>query len=203
MACGIKTMYAMKQFLPEKTCLLLLNALVISHLHYPSILLQGLSQNLVTTLEKQLSWGVKACFNRQKIDSSSDLKIKHSVFPIRIFLDYKAVFISGNITINCCQHSGAQTQYQQQGQDIIQEQRNWSAILKSLPTSWEKSFFMRILPLWNTLPLGLTRKKFSSQTIKSKFKIYFSNRIAKEIEQPGRRKKCWRDYRFIQCAINL
>ena len=66
MACGIKTMYAVKQFLPEKTCILLLNALVISHLHYPSILLQGLSQNLVTTLEKQLSWGVKACFNRKK-----------------------------------------------------------------------------------------------------------------------------------------
>ena len=92
MACGIKTMYAVKQFLPEKTCLLLLNALVISHLHYPSILLQGLSQNLITTLEKQLSWGVKACFNRQKMDSSSDLKIKHSIFPVRIFLDYKAVF---------------------------------------------------------------------------------------------------------------
>ena len=43
MACGIKTIYAVKQFLPEKICLLLLNALVLSHLHYPAILLQGIS----------------------------------------------------------------------------------------------------------------------------------------------------------------
>ena len=67
MACGIKTIYVVKQFLPQKICLLLLNALVLSHLHYPAILRQGISQNLLTTLEKQLSWGVKACFYRQKM----------------------------------------------------------------------------------------------------------------------------------------
>ena len=55
MACGIETIYAVKQFLPEKFYLLLLNALVLSHLHYPAILLQGNSQNLLTTPEKQLS----------------------------------------------------------------------------------------------------------------------------------------------------
>ena len=92
MACGIKTIYAVKQFLPEKICLLLLNTLVLSHLHYPAILLQGISQNFLTTLEKQLSWGVKACFNRQKHDSSSDLKIKHKILPVRLFLDYKSCF---------------------------------------------------------------------------------------------------------------
>ena len=42
MACGNKTIHAVKQFLPEKRCLLLLIALLLSHLHYPAILLQGL-----------------------------------------------------------------------------------------------------------------------------------------------------------------
>ena len=88
MASGIRTIYAVKQFLPEKICLLILNPLVLSHLYYPAILLQGISQNLLTTLEKQLSWG----FNRQKQDSSSDLKNKHNILPIRIFLDYKSCF---------------------------------------------------------------------------------------------------------------
>ena len=91
MACGIKTIYSVKQFLPEKS-LLLLNALVLRYLHYPAILLQGISQNILTTFEKQLSWGVKACFIRQKQDSSSDLKIKHNMLPIKIFLDYKSCF---------------------------------------------------------------------------------------------------------------
>ena len=44
MACGIKRIYAVKQFSPEKNCLLLLNALVLSHLHYPAKLLQGIPQ---------------------------------------------------------------------------------------------------------------------------------------------------------------
>ena len=63
-ACGIKTIYCVRDFLPTKTRLLLLNALVISNLHYSSILLNGISRSLISTLEKQLNWGIKACFNR-------------------------------------------------------------------------------------------------------------------------------------------
>ena len=86
MACGIKTLYSIRDYFPEKVRLLLLNALVISHLHYPAILLNGLTENLNTTLEKQLNWGIKVCFNRTKCDRSSDLKIKHNILPIRYFL---------------------------------------------------------------------------------------------------------------------
>ena len=91
MACGIKTILSIRNYFPEKILLSLLNALVISHLHYPSILLNGISQNLITTLEKQLSWGVKACFHRKKFESSKDLEIKFQILPIRLFLDLKAV----------------------------------------------------------------------------------------------------------------
>ena len=76
MACGIETIYAVKEFLSEITCPLLLNALVLSHLHYSARLLRGISQILSTTHEKQLSWGVKDYFNCQKLDSSSDLIIE-------------------------------------------------------------------------------------------------------------------------------
>ena len=69
---------------------MILDSFVISHIHYPAILI-GISKNLNTTLEKQLNWGVKACFNRGKFDSSSDLTVKHNIFPIRILLDFKAV----------------------------------------------------------------------------------------------------------------
>ena len=86
MACGIKTLYSIRDSFPEKVRLLLLNALVISHLYYPAILLNGLTENLNTTLKKQLNWGIKACFNRTKYDRSSDLKIKHNILPIRYFL---------------------------------------------------------------------------------------------------------------------
>ena len=71
--------------------LLLLNALVISHLHYSAILLNGIADNLILILEKQLNWGIKACFNRTKRESSKDLKIKHGILPDRYFLDFEAV----------------------------------------------------------------------------------------------------------------
>ena len=58
-----------------------MHALVISHLHYAAILLSGISANLMISLEKQLSWA--------KYDSSSDLKLKHNILPVTMFLDYK------------------------------------------------------------------------------------------------------------------
>ena len=49
MACGIKTIYSVRDLFPEKTRLLLLNALVISHLHYSSVLLNEITENLLPT----------------------------------------------------------------------------------------------------------------------------------------------------------
>ena len=88
-AAGIKTLYAIRDLFPEKTCLLLLNALLMSHLQYSAILVNGISENLLTTLEKQISWAVKACFNRMKYDHSLNLKLKHDILPIRYFLNMK------------------------------------------------------------------------------------------------------------------
>ena len=93
MACGIKTLYTIRESFPEKTRLMIMNALVISHVHYSAILLNGISENLLTTLEKQLSWAVKACFNRRKCDHSADLKLLHDILPMRYFLKYKIGFI--------------------------------------------------------------------------------------------------------------
>ena len=45
MACGIKTLQSIKKPLPVKTRILIMNALVTSHLHYPAILLSVISAN--------------------------------------------------------------------------------------------------------------------------------------------------------------
>ena len=59
MACGIKVLNTLSKSLPEKTKVLLLNAIVISHLHYSALILISLQKSLLTTLEKQLNWGIK------------------------------------------------------------------------------------------------------------------------------------------------
>ena len=78
MAVGIKVIYSIKNIFPE-TISALLNALVLSHLHYPIVLFSGLKKSLRVTLNKQLNWGIKACFNRTKFDRTTDLKIKQNL----------------------------------------------------------------------------------------------------------------------------
>ena len=74
MVCSTKTLYYVRDFLPEKTRFLLLKSPVISHLQYSSVLLNGISRSLISTSEKQLNWGVEACFNRYKMDTAQDLR---------------------------------------------------------------------------------------------------------------------------------
>ena len=91
MACSIKTIYYVRDFVPEKTRSFLLIALVISHLQCSSVSLNGISQSLISTLEKQLNCGIKACFNRYKMDSAQDLRIKHGIISLRQTLDMNAI----------------------------------------------------------------------------------------------------------------
>ena len=84
MAAGIKTLYALRDIFPTASRLLLLNALVLSHLHCFSILTTGISENMITTLEKQLNWGIKACSIELKltIQQISKFEIKSFLFDI-------------------------------------------------------------------------------------------------------------------------
>ena len=88
MACGIKVLKTLSKSLPEKTKILLLNAIVISHLHYSALILIGLQKSLLKTLEKQLIWGIKTIFNRRKYDRSTDLKLRNKILPVSFLLKY-------------------------------------------------------------------------------------------------------------------
>ena len=85
MATGIKTLSATRDTFPIAPRLLLFNALFLSHLHYSAIPLSGTTENLITTLEKQMNWRIKAFFNRSKFDHSTNLKIRHKILPVRFF----------------------------------------------------------------------------------------------------------------------
>ena len=91
MAFGIKSINSIKNCLPINTRLLLLKAIIVSHIHYPAVLLSGISSSLLISLKKQLSWAVKICFNRRKYDHSSDLKFDHGILPVKFLLDQIAI----------------------------------------------------------------------------------------------------------------
>ena len=92
MAVGIKNVNSIKNTFPEKSRSALLNALVLSHLHYPIVLFSGLKESFRVTLNKQLNWGINACFNRIKFDRTTDLKIKHKILPVEYLIKYRVIY---------------------------------------------------------------------------------------------------------------
>ena len=78
MACGIKILNAIKNPFNINTRLIILIALVLSHLHHSSIILNSITQNLVASLDQQLNWAIKLRFNRRKLHSSRNLKVQYS-----------------------------------------------------------------------------------------------------------------------------
>ena len=178
MATGIKTLYAIRDIFPTATRLCLLNALVLSHLHYSSILLTSVSENLNTTLEKQLNWGIKACFNRTKFDNSTDLKIRHKILPVRHFLDSKCLLYLWKYknslipAFNRKLHlPTAATKTHRRTQIEYSDMTIRSNFLRNC-------FFKRTLPLWNTLPRKMI-EKISYATVKKKNQIFSFSKIRK------------------------
>ena len=173
MACGIKTLYALRESFPQKTLILLMNALVISHVNYSAILLSGISDNLITTLEKQLSWAVKACFNRKKFDHSADLKVQYDILPIRYFLNYKSALYFWKFTHNMLpslanenRPSTAVLRNHKRTNQVYINIKNNSQFIKN-------GFFNKAVPIWNTLPENMKIKEHTYHTTKNRMKQFF------------------------------
>ena len=86
MACGKKILKTSHKSLREKTKILSFNPIVISHLHYSASILIGLQKSLLTTLGKQLNWGINTIFNRRKHDRSTYPKLCNKILPVSFLL---------------------------------------------------------------------------------------------------------------------
>ena len=70
MACGIKTLYSIRNYLPENVRLLLLNALVIGHLHYPTgNFIEWFNSKSQNDLRETTEMGNKSVFQSNKVRS--------------------------------------------------------------------------------------------------------------------------------------
>ena len=96
LARGISTLQSIKYSFSIKTCLLIINTLLTSHLHYPAVLLSRKSENYLISLESQYRWAIKTCFDYAKFDSSSDLKFRNGIMHMPMFLDLRKKPFSEN-----------------------------------------------------------------------------------------------------------
>ena len=194
-ACGIKTIYCVRDFLPTKNRLLLLNALVISHLQYSSILLSGISRSLSLTLEKQLNWGIKACFSRYKMDSAHDFRLHYRILSVRHLLDLKAVLFVWKWKYNL---SPAYSRLQIATANLKTHDRTLNLTYHSFANSEQlkNSLFKRVVPLWNALPEKLNLGNQTYENVKKRLKTFFNEKFVNDIDRPQHSQKCWSEYRF-------
>ena len=167
MACGIKTIYCVRDFLLTKTRLLLLNALVFSHLHY-SILLNVISRSLFSTQEKQLNWRIKARYNRHKMDSAHDLRLHCRILSVCHLLDLKAVSFFWNWKYNL---SPAFSRLQIATANLKTHERTLNLKYHSFANSEQLkcSLFKRVEALWNALPEKLKLGNQTYDNVKKRF----------------------------------
>ena len=146
-------------------------------------------------MKKQLNWGIKGCFIRNKYDSSSDLKLMYDIMPIRFFLNTKASIYFWKFKNNLIPA-------------FLREIKPSSAVLrKQNKTNWEyfnliqrtdsigKCSFKRVIALWNTLNL-LKQKNMLMLLRSKKIKLHFPIRFHHEAFRSELGMKCWSSYEF-------
>ena len=90
MATAIQTIKCIRDDIPLRTRILLLNTLVLSHLHYPCMLLNGCTQDNIEKLEKQIKWGIRIIMNISKRDSVTLLRKQHKIPTARNIIEYRS-----------------------------------------------------------------------------------------------------------------
>ena len=109
------------------------------------------SQSLISTFEKLLNWGIKACFHRYKMDSAHDLRIKHGIISVCQTLDMNAIkfFWKGKHYL-----LPAFSQLNLETARIATHERTKNLYYHANTRSEHmgNSLFKRVVPLWNLLP---------------------------------------------------
>ena len=178
MACGIKVLNTLSKSLPEKTKVFLLNAIVKSHLHFSALILIGLQKPLLTTLEKQLNWGIKSTFNR-KYDRSTDLKLCNKILPVSFLLKYHCsnfVFrlLSNDLPAYKIEPlSTMRIKQHDRSKKVTFDMRKNNKFLTD-------SFIAQAIPIYNSLPSNIRLTTTSKASLKKELKEFFRKEFLKD-----------------------
>ena len=168
----------------------------VSHtnLQYSSVLLNGNSQSLIYTLEKQLNWGIKAWFNRYKMNSAQDFRIKHGIISVRQTLDMNDI----NIFWKWKHNLPAFSQPNLETARITSHERTKKLYYHAHTRSerMRNSLFKRVVSLWNVLPDKMKIGHQTYDTLKKRLKKYFTEQFISQVDIPQYTRKCWSVYRF-------
>ena len=86
MANAIRSLYLVRNQIPLKVWIDVVKSAVRSHFSFSGVFLQTLTVKNINRINRQINWGIKVCYFRQKIDHSIDLLIKDRILPAELFI---------------------------------------------------------------------------------------------------------------------
>ena len=179
MAIGLKVIYFIKNIFPEKTRSDFLNALVLSHLHYPTLLFSGLKKSLRVTLNKQLNWRIKACFNRTKFDTTTDRKIKHTILPVEYLIKYRDILYFIKL-LNADLPTFDELKLTNLSAKMTDRTKKLSFGADQNTGIMQNCFSRKTIDWYNDLPLAFRLNIPKKRALKTTIKNYFWNEFLKD-----------------------
>ena len=162
MANAIRSLYLVRNQIPLKVRIDVFKSVVLSHLSFSGVFLQTLTVKNINRINRQINWGIKVCYFRQKFDHSIDLFIKDPILPAELFIskvslmklqtDIKQWEASANFKMFTSRHNARQN-----------NRTNQIIIKKKTKTKWNnKSLILKSVQKWNKLPSSI--RTFNSKT---------------------------------------
>ena len=86
MANAIRSLYLVRNQILLKVRINVFKSVVLSHLSFSGVFLQTLTVKNINRIKRQINWGIKVCYLRQKFDHSIDLLIKDHILPAELII---------------------------------------------------------------------------------------------------------------------
>ena len=86
MANASRSVYLVSNQIPLKVRNDVFKSVGLSHLSFSGVFLQTLTVKNINRINRQINWGIKVCYFRQKFDHSIDLLIKDRMLPAELFI---------------------------------------------------------------------------------------------------------------------
>ena len=134
----------------------------LSHLSFSGVFLQTVTEQNINRINRQVKWGIKVCYFRQKFDHSIDLLIKDRILPAELFIskvslrklrtDIRQWETTENFKMFSSRHKARQN-----------KRTNQIIIKKKTKTKWSnKSLILKNVQKWNKLLSSM--RTFNSKT---------------------------------------
>ena len=90
MASAFQTIKCIRDEIPLRTRILSLNTIVLSHLHYPCMLLNGCTEENLDKLGKQTKWGIRIVMKINRRDSVINVREKQTIPTAARYIKYRS-----------------------------------------------------------------------------------------------------------------